>query len=144
MVTARARKKLPVTPVVEMSGRKTTIGVIVEPIRGIVNSRSALWMARERLWPASRCNTMFSSTTMASSMTRPTAAASPPRVIRLKLWPVNLRTMKVMSSVAGMTKPATSELPQSRKKSTRMIEESTNPSSTASRTLEMESWTMVD
>src|SRR6266852_9573317 len=47
MVTARARKKLPVTPVVEMSGRKTTIGVIVEPIRGIVNSRSALWMARE-------------------------------------------------------------------------------------------------
>src|SRR6202521_412609 len=45
MVTASARKKLPVTPVVEMSGRKTTIGVIVEPMRGIVNSLSALWMA---------------------------------------------------------------------------------------------------
>src|SRR2546422_1898554 len=42
MVTARARKKLPVTPVMEISGRKTTIGVIVEPIRGMVISFSAL------------------------------------------------------------------------------------------------------
>ena len=71
MVTASARKKLPVTPVMEMSGRKTTIGVMVEPISGMVSSRSALWMAWKRLWPASRCNTMFSSTTMASSMTKP-------------------------------------------------------------------------
>src|SRR5882762_2110754 len=130
MVTARARKKLPVTPVVEMRGRKTTIGVIVEPIRGTVNSRSALWMACERFWPASRCNTMFSSTTIASSITKPTAAARPPRVMRLKLWPVIFSTMKVMSKVAGMTNPATSELPQSRKKSTRMIE----------KRLEMNSW----
>ena len=45
MVIARARKKLPVTPVTEMSGRKTTIGVIVEPISGTVISFSALWMA---------------------------------------------------------------------------------------------------
>src|SRR5215469_16010665 len=42
IVTASARKKLPVTPVVEIRGRKTTIGVTVEPIRGIVNSCSAL------------------------------------------------------------------------------------------------------
>src|SRR5271168_3846064 len=41
MVTAKARKKLPVTPVVEMSGRKTTMGVIVDPIRGSVSSRRA-------------------------------------------------------------------------------------------------------
>src|SRR5258708_7775639 len=32
IVIARARKKLPVTPVVEMSGRKTTIGSTVTPI----------------------------------------------------------------------------------------------------------------
>ena len=42
MVTASARKKLPVTPVMEIKGRKTTIGVIVEPINGIVISLSAL------------------------------------------------------------------------------------------------------
>ena len=41
MVTASARKKVPVTPVMEMSGRKTTIGVIVEPMRGTVISFSA-------------------------------------------------------------------------------------------------------
>ena len=42
MVMANARKKVPVTPVMEISGRNTTIGVIVEPISGMVNSRSAL------------------------------------------------------------------------------------------------------
>ena len=41
MVTARARKKLPVTPVTEMSGRKTTTGVIVEPTSGTAISRRA-------------------------------------------------------------------------------------------------------
>src|SRR3989441_5012509 len=49
MVTARARKKVPVTPVIEMRGRKTTIGVMVDPISGTVNSRRALWMAWNRL-----------------------------------------------------------------------------------------------
>ena len=42
MVTASARKKLPVTPVTEMSGRKTTTGVMVEPISGTVISRERL------------------------------------------------------------------------------------------------------
>ncbi len=39
MVMASARKKEPVTPVMEMSGRNTTMGVMVEPISGTVNSR---------------------------------------------------------------------------------------------------------
>src|SRR5437773_4434125 len=34
-------------------------------------------------WPASRCSTIFSKTTIASSITRPTAAARPPSVMRL-------------------------------------------------------------
>ena len=42
MVTASARKKVPVTPVMEMSGRKTTMGVMVEPMSGTVSSFSAL------------------------------------------------------------------------------------------------------
>ena len=41
MVIARARKKLPVTPVTETRGRKTTTGVIVDPTRGAAISRSA-------------------------------------------------------------------------------------------------------
>jgi len=52
--------------------------------------------------------------------------------------------MKVTSRVIGMTSPATSEVPQSRRNNTRMTEESKMPMSTASRTLAMESWTMVD
>ena len=38
IVTASARKKLPVTPVTAMSGRKTTTGVMVEKTRGVVIS----------------------------------------------------------------------------------------------------------
>jgi hypothetical protein len=144
MVIASARKKLPVTPVVEMSGKNTTIGVIVEPTSGTVISLNALRMACARLSPASRCSTMFSRTTIASSITSPTAAAKPPRVIKLKLWPVIFSTMKVTKSVAGITNPATSEVPQSRKNKTRMAEDNSKPSSTASRTLEIESRTMVD
>ena len=84
-VMARARKKTPVTPVIEMSGKNTTIGVTVEPTRGTRISRMARRIASARDCPESRWRTIFSTTTMASSMTKPTAAARPPRVIRLKL-----------------------------------------------------------
>ena len=42
MVTASARKKLPVTPVAAIRGRKTTTGVIVEKTSGVASSCSAL------------------------------------------------------------------------------------------------------
>ena len=48
-VIARARKKVPVTPVMLISGRKTTIGVIVDPSNGTRISRSALRIASARL-----------------------------------------------------------------------------------------------
>ena len=44
--------------------------------------------------------------------------------------------------VAGITRPATSEVPQSRRNSTRMKEASTSPIRMASRTLLMESFTI--
>ncbi len=144
MVTARARKNVPVTPVMEISGRKTTIGVMVEPIRGMVISPRALWIACSRVWPASRCSTMFSTTTIASSMTKPTAAASPPSVIRLKLSPINLRAINVTAMVTGITRPATMEVPQSRRKITRMIEARMSPMMMASRTLAIDSETISD
>ena len=81
---------------------------------------------------------------MASSITNPTAAARPPKVIRLKLCPVSLSTINVISSVTGMTNAATNEEPQSRKKITRIPEDRMMPIRTASRTLAMESLTIVD
>ncbi len=114
MVTARARKKLPVTPVTEMSGRKTTTGVMVEKTSGVGDLGRAVRTASMRVSPRSRWTTMFSTTTMASSMTRPMAAARPPRVMRLKLWPMAQRKRMVMATVTGMTRPATREEVQSR------------------------------
>ena len=70
---------------------------------------------------------MFSTTTMASSITRPTAAASPPSVIRLKLSPTTRRVMNVTATVAGITSPATSEVPQSRRNSTMMMDARIKP-----------------
>ena len=42
---ASALKNVPVTPVIVISGRKTTIGVSVDPISGTVSSLSALAVA---------------------------------------------------------------------------------------------------
>ena len=143
-VIASARKNAPVTPVIRTSGRNTTIGVIVDPMSGTRISAIALRIASARSCPASRCSTMFSTTTIASSMTRPTAAARPPSVIRLKLSPSRRRAMNVIASVAGITRPATSDVPQSRRNSTMMSDASTKPMITASRTLAMESFTRSD
>ena len=54
-----------------------------------------------RVWIAS-------TTTMASSMTSPMAAAMPPSVIRLKVRPVSFIDTSVISTVTGMTVVATS------------------------------------
>ena len=143
-VTASARKNTPVTPVIEISGRNTTMGVMVDPTKGTRISRIALRIASARDWPASRCITMFSTTTMASSITSPTAAASPPSVIRLKLSPMICSAMNVTPMVAGITSPATSEVPQSRRNRTMMSDARIRPSRMASRTLSMESFTSSD
>ena len=58
---------------------------------------------------------MFSTTTMASSITRPPAAARPPSVIMLKLWPIILSTTKVTQMVTGTTTPARTAVPRSRR-----------------------------
>ncbi len=120
------------------------MGVIVDPTSGTRISRKALRIASPRLCPESRCSTIFSTTTIASSMTSPTAAASPPSVIRLKLCPRAHKAISVMAIVAGITRPATSELPQSRRNRTRMIAARMSPITIASRTLAIESRTSVD
>ena len=52
--------------------------------------------------------------------------------------------MKVIASVAGMTMPATSDVPQSRRNQTMISDASTMPMITASRTLAIESLTRSD
>ena len=81
---------------------------------------------------------------MASSITRPTAAASPPSVIRLKLWPIIFRAINVTVTVTGITNPATIEVPQSRRKTTRMMDARMRPIKIASRTLLMDWFTIKD
>ena len=144
IVTASARKKVPVTPVIEIRGKNTTMGVKVEPSSGVVISRSAAPMACMRGSPASRCRTMFSTTTIASSITNPTAAARPPRVMRLKLCPSSRSTISVTSTVTGITRPATMDVPQSPRNTTIMIEARTSPRTMASRTLLIDSLTRTD
>ena len=109
MATAKARKKVPVTPVMEIRGKKTTMGVRVEPISGTVSSLRALW----RLLPADlrrrrgaeRCSRRRRWRRRSQVRRRP---PDPPRVIMLKLWPMILRTTKVTQIVSGTTKPARS------------------------------------
>ena len=52
--------------------------------------------------------------------------------------------MKVIASVAGITMPATSDVPQSRRNHTMISDASTMPMITASRTLAIESLTRSD
>src|SRR5271167_472175 len=143
-VMARARKNTQVTPVVAINGTNTTIGVMVENTSGVVISRKALLIASSRPCPASRCSATFSTTTIASSMTSPTAAARPPSVIRLKLWFSSLRIMKVINTVTGITKTATIEVPQSCRNNTIINDASTTPIRIASRTLLIDSVTISD
>ena len=55
IVSASERKKTPVTPVKSVSGRKTTTGVIVEPMIGAVISEIADLTASRRDWPRDMC-----------------------------------------------------------------------------------------
>ena len=52
--------------------------------------------------------------------------------------------MNVTAIVAGITRPATSDVPQSRRNSTMISDASTRPMMIASRTLVIESLTMSD
>ena len=134
-VMARARKNTPVTPVIEISGRKTTIGVIVDPTSGLLISRIALRMASARLWPASRCMhdvLDHHDGVVDHQADRGRQAAQRHQVEALA---EQRRVMNVTATVAGMTRPATSEVPQSRRNTTMMMEARIRPIRIASRTL---------
>ena len=84
-------------------GMKTTMVVIVETKMGMATSRAASRTARRRGLPGMlRWRLMFSSSTMESSTSRPTARASPPSVKTLSVWPSMYMATSVSSSDSGM------------------------------------------
>ncbi len=78
-----------------------------------------------------------------SSMTSPTAAASPPSVMMLNVMPKTNRSSTVIASVAGTTSIATSVTRTLRRNTSSTIPASTRPIRMASRTLPVESVTSV-
>ena len=75
-VTANSRKIRPSSPPISRMGRNTATSDRL--IERTVNptSRAPSSAAASRVWPASTCRAMFSSTTIASSTTKPVAMVS--------------------------------------------------------------------
>jgi hypothetical protein len=71
IVIARVRKN----PPRKTSGTKTMMGVRVEPMSAGVSSMMALFDASDGFCPMERCTIMFSTITIASSITTPMQAA---------------------------------------------------------------------
>ena len=76
MVTANSRKSRPTIPPMKRSGMNTAVSesvieMIVKPISAAPSSAACIGD-----FPISMCRTMFSSITMASSTTKPTARVS--------------------------------------------------------------------
>ena len=144
MVIASARKNTAVMPPRKTSGTKTMIGVSVEPISAGVSSRIAFRLASRPSWPIAMWTLIFSTITMASSITTPIHAASPPSVIRLKLmWNSRMNTM-AESTAMGITIAATAVVRQLLRKPISTAIESTRPIRMLSTTPLIESRTMID
>ena len=137
MVRDSALKKAPVTPERNARGAKMMTVDVEEPASGRVNSEAA-WITRSCQWRSSVSRSrriMCSTITMASSMMSPTAAAMPPRVMMLKLMWRSLSRSTVTASTAGTVIAAMSMIRALRRKRRRMSAASSEPTSTASRTL---------
>jgi hypothetical protein len=150
IVTDSALANAPVTPERRLSGMNTMMVARLEPDCGERNSRAAGNTAalpraaagspaEWSIAPARRA--MCSIITITSSISRPTAAAMPPRVMMLKLNPITESIRTVMSSVTGTTMMATSVTRQLRRNSSMTRPARSKPIATASRTLPSDSVT---
>ena len=79
---------------------------------------------------------MFSSTTMASSMTRPIATDRAPRVRMLRVIPSRFIRMKATSSERGIETPET-RVPRKLRRKTRIMRTARIPPITASRVISL-------
>ena len=74
-VAPNSERKLPTMPLTKITGRKTTAIETVAAVAAKAISAVPRDAASRGGVPCSRCRSMFSSTTMASSTTTPTASA---------------------------------------------------------------------
>ena len=135
IVTASALKNSPVTPLMNASGRNTTIVALVDPRRGTPISAAASSNAcgvRTAFCCIRRI--ICSSITTASSTTRPTAAAIPPSVIMLKLMPSAKSIKQVAAKTAGSIRPVMTISRPDRRNTNSTMPASRAPKRMASRT----------
>ena len=88
MVSPSGAKRKRETPVKKSTNTKTITVVTVEASTGAATSRAPSSAACSADFPSRWWRWTFSSTTMASSTSRPTARDSPPRVKTLRVWPL--------------------------------------------------------
>ena len=138
-------------PSMNASGTNTTTGVSVEPTSGPVISFADRPIAATGESPAAAWVAMLSTTTIASSITSPTAAAIPPSVIRLKLVPSSFIATSAARIVTGMTTTATAAVPTVAphrcpllRNPTMIPTDKSSPNRMLSHTLPTDSFTRID
>ena len=122
------RKSARAEPSMNKEGRKTATTHVMARKRGPAVRRMASRTARATGRPFSRSCWMASMATVASSTRMPTAKASPPKVMRLMVWPQSQRPSTASSSASGMLTTTTSVLRASRRKTKTIRPVSTAPS----------------
>ena len=143
-VIAKARKNTPVTPVIDISGRNTTMGVIVEPTSGTRISRMRAadsFGPRLPRVPMQHDVLHYDNSVVNHQSDRSGQTAQCHQVEALSSA---RRAINVTPIVAGITSPATSDVPQSLRKKTMMKDARMSPRRMASRTLSMDSMTNSD
>jgi len=144
MVMAKALKNTPVMPLKKASGIKTTTGVSVDPTSGLKISPIDSLIARSLSGINEILVWIASATTIASSMMRPIAEAIPPRVMRLKVKPLNFMAASVTSTVTGIAIMVRKVVRQLRKKRNIINIDRMRPKIIASQTLPTEALTISD
>ena len=137
MVSDKALKNSPVSPLRNASGMKMITVASDEPASGLVkaaasrNTASAL-PCRVMRMRRTRCSTI----TMASSMISPTAAAMPPRVMILNVMPSSLSVSTVASRTVGTAMSAMPVMVRLRRNTSRTSPAKATPMAMASTTLQ--------
>ncbi len=131
------KKNRPMTPFMKATGTNTAmmerlVASTARPISEVPFRAAVMWS-----WPCSRCRTMFSRTTMASSMRRPMASDSAMSVITLSVMPRKYMAMNEEMTEMGRVRPVmTVERQELRKQKT-----ISTVSSPPSRSVLVTSWT---
>ena len=137
IVRARSAKSCPSGPVMNRMGRKIATEVAVEASSAGATSGAPAAMACGSVWPSWRRRTMFSSTMIAASSTRPTAKAMPASEMTFRLRPVSCSVAKAPSRHTGMANPTSSVARQRRRKTYSTSVASSPPSTRLLRTSAM-------